>query len=107
MEIVLKSAVFQPFRGLTLYKYFATKKKKILHTPSDPDFETLSLPAKSTRFSFPSTRVPVRVLLPSTVMVKTECERLDLSFIAVEATLRFEWPSENILLTSSNFNTLN
>ena len=63
--------------------------KNSSYIPSDPDFEILSLPARSTKFNLPATCAPVILLFPFTVTVKIECDRLDFSFIEVRATVRF------------------
>ena len=61
-------------------------------------FDWRSLPARSTKFSFPTVICsPVRTVpvesQHSTMIVKMACERLEPAFIAVAPTLRFFLPA--------------
>lgn len=57
-------------------------------SPLAPDRETLSLPAKSTRFNTPSIFKPLEACSPETCKMKTVCDRDEWAFICVASTLR-------------------
>ena len=76
-------------------------------SPVDPVLACRSLPARSTRFSFPTVMCgsasegsPARLCEHSTVIVKMECERDESAFISVAPTLLFFFPTFSTLFIS-------